>query len=215
MARLTAPLLSLAASGTIADSITFSSWKGIAYARTRVIPANPKSDAQKEVRGIFATLNEMWKRMPQLARDPWQNDVIGLPLTARNRHIQANVKNLMEETTLDKLVMSVAQGQAVPPEEATFTAGSASITVAATAPTAPVGYTLTSMIAAICKDGDPSPVLTVATQAEEVTETPYSVEFTTLDEVPYQCAIWCKWTRTKDSKVFYSAAQRGQATPTA
>ena len=215
MARLTAPLLSLAASGTIGNAITYSSWKGIPYARTRVIPANPKSADQQEVRGVFSTRSEMWKRMPQLARDPWQNDIKGLPLTARNRHIQENVGVLKGEADMNNLVMSVAQGQAVPPEGASFTPGSGSITTAATAPTAPVGYTLTSMVVAVCKDGDPSPVLTVTTIAEEDAETPYSVELTTLDTVAYQCAIWCKWTRDSDSKIFYSTASRGQATPTA
>jgi len=214
MARLTAPLLSLAASGTIAKAITYSSWKGIAYARTRVVPANPKSVAQLEVRGIFSTLNEMWKRMPQLARDPWQNDVVSLPLTARNRHIQENVAALKGDANLDDLVMSVAQGQAVPPEGEAFTPGVGTITVTADAPTAPVGYTLTSIVAAICKDGDPSPVLTTTTQADEDLETAYSIEFASLDTVAYQCAAWCKWTRDSDSKVFYSAAVRGQATPT-
>ncbi|GAI80707.1 unnamed protein product, partial [marine sediment metagenome] len=172
------------------------------------------STKQQEVRGVFSTLAEMWKRMPQLARDPWQNDVLGLPLTARNRHVQQNVAVLIEETTLDLLVMSVAQGQAIPPINESFTPGVGLITVSAETDTPPAGYTLTSMIAAICKDGDPSPVLTVATLAEEDVEDPYSIEFTDLDTVPYQCGIWCEWTRTSDSKIHYSTAVRGQATPT-
>jgi len=214
MARLTAPLLSLGASGSIAKSLVYSVWKGIPYVRVHVIPANPKSVAQQEVRGIFSTLAEMWKRMPQLARDPWQNDVLGLPLTARNRHVQQNLKTLIDETTLDLLVMSVAQGQAIPPINESFTPGVGLITCLAETDVPPVGYTLTSMTAAICKDGDPSPVLVTATLADEVLVEPYSVEFTTLDTVPYQCAMWCKWTRTSDSKIHYSTAVRGQATPT-
>lgn len=78
MARLTAPLLSLGASGSIAKSLVYSTWKGIPYARVHVIPANPKSVGQQEVRGVFATLTEMWKRMPQLARDPFVYAVRGL-----------------------------------------------------------------------------------------------------------------------------------------
>jgi len=214
MARLTAPLLSLAASGTIGAAITFSSWKGIPYARTRVIPYNPDSTAQQEVRGVFSTLNEMWKRMPQLARDPWQTWVNGQPLTARNKHIQANALGLKGETDLTNLVMSVAGGQAVPPEGESFTPGVGIITVTADEPASPPGYTLTSMIAACCLDGDPSPVLTVETVAVEDTETPWSVELPGLETELYQVGIWCKWTRDKDSKVFYSTAVRGTATPT-
>lgn len=214
MARLTAPLLSLGASGTIAKAITFSSWKGIQYARTRVVPENPNTAAQQETRGVFTTLVEMWKRMPQLARDPWIAAVRGVALTPRNMHLKANIAVLREQSNLDNLVMSVATGQAVPPENATFTPGSGQITIAADAPTAPVGYTLTSMIAAVCKDVDPSPAAVTETLVQEDTEEPYSVDITGLDTVPYQCGIWCKWTRDSDGVVFYSAAARGQATPT-
>jgi len=215
MARLTAPLLSLGASGSIAKALVFASWKGIPYARVHVIPTNPNTTKQQEVRGVFSTLAEMWKRMPLLAREPWTADVAGLPLTDRNRHIQQNVPVLIDETTLDLLVMSVAQGAALPPENALFTPGSSLITITADTPTPPVDYTLTAMVAAICKDGDPSPVLIITTLAEECVETPYSIEFTGLEEVPYQCGIWCKWTRASDSKLMYSTAVRGQATPTA
>jgi len=214
MARLTAPLLSFGASGALAKALVFASWKGIPYARTYVIPANPKSTAQQEVRGCFSTLNEMWKRMPQLARDPWQAAVRGLPLTDRNRHIQANVAVLKDQSDLTNLVMSVATGQAIPPTDCTFTPGVGLITLVGVAPTSPVGYTLTSLVAAVCKDGDPSPVLTVTTLAGEDPSAPYSIEITGLDTVLYQCGIWAKWTRDTDSKIFYSTAVRDTATPT-
>jgi len=212
MARLTAPLLSLAASGTIGDAITFSSWKGIPYARTRVIPYNPNSLAQQEVRGVFSTLNEMWKRMPQLARDPWQTWVNGQPLTARNKHISANALGLKDQTDLNALVMSVAGGQAVPPASVVWTPGSGTLTAVPVAPTSPVGYTLASMVAACCLDGDPSPVYTVKTIVNEDVSSEYSIELAGLANELYQVGVWCKWTRDKDSKVFYSTALRETAT---
>jgi len=56
MAKLTAPLLSLTASGTIAKSVTYGTWKGIKYARQRVIPANPNSAGQQTQRGYLTTV---------------------------------------------------------------------------------------------------------------------------------------------------------------
>ena len=50
MTRLTAPLLSLDASGSIYKTIVYSKWKGVNYARLSVKPYNPKSDAQMAVR---------------------------------------------------------------------------------------------------------------------------------------------------------------------
>jgi len=43
MARTTAPLFSLDASGTIAKAITFSKWRGRQYVRRHAIPKNPQS----------------------------------------------------------------------------------------------------------------------------------------------------------------------------
>jgi len=211
MARLTAPLLSLGAAGQLGKALVFASWKGIPYARQYVIPENPKSTAQQEIRGIFYTLSEMWKRLPQLARDPWQAAVRGLALTDRNRHIQANVAILEDEVDMNELVMSVSSGQAIPPDSATFVPTAGTITVTPVAPTPPVGYTLTSMTAAYVPDGDASAKLTPTTVAAEETEAPYEIVFTTVPVDLYQCAIWIKWTRDSDSKIFYSAAVRGTA----
>lgn len=54
MAKLTAPLLSMSASGTIGDLITYAAWKGINYARQRVVPANPQSSGQTSQRNKLA-----------------------------------------------------------------------------------------------------------------------------------------------------------------
>jgi hypothetical protein len=61
MAKVTGPLLSLDASGTVAGAMTFAKWKGRNYIRQRVIPANPQSAAQTGVRSSFAGEVELWK----------------------------------------------------------------------------------------------------------------------------------------------------------
>lgn len=50
MAKVTSPLMSLDASGTVADALVFSKWKGRNYVRQHVIPSNPQSTAQQAVR---------------------------------------------------------------------------------------------------------------------------------------------------------------------
>ncbi len=61
MVKLFAPALSLGASGTIGNAITFSKWKGRAYLRERVIPANPKSGLQVGFRSMFKFLAQTWQ----------------------------------------------------------------------------------------------------------------------------------------------------------
>jgi len=205
MARLTGALFSLAASGTIADTLTFAKWKGIQYVRTRVIPANPKSVAQQEVRGIFSTLNAMYKRMPTEAREPWDYAVRGLPLTARNRFIQANVAALIDDGTLIDLVLSVASGQAIPMEDMVCNDGAdGTAIIAATAPTAPVGYTLTHMLGLAVLDGDPGDAIARTVYFKEKPELPYSVGVDVPINGLYRCRAIAIWTRTSDSKVFAS-----------
>lgn len=61
MAKVTGPLLSLDASGSVADTMTFSKWKGRNYVRQRVTPSNPKTADQLAVRSILGTLAKACK----------------------------------------------------------------------------------------------------------------------------------------------------------
>lgn len=60
MARLTGPLMSLDASGSVAGALTFAKWKGRNYVRQLVTPANPKSAAQTAFRAMFGYLSRLW-----------------------------------------------------------------------------------------------------------------------------------------------------------
>lgn len=211
MARLTGPLFSLAASGTLAKAVTYSSWKGIQYARVRVIPRNPNTLAQQEIRGVFATLSEMWKRIPQPARIPWITAAKGQPLTARNLHVQKNAAALQGKANLNDLVMSISSGASVPP--ATITpadAGRQTLTIGATAGTTPPGYTIIGICFAAVRDGDPSPVLVRDTFAESDVVAPYTVDLAVGVAGDYQCAAFMVYLRDSDDQVFYSAALRDQ-----
>jgi len=50
MAKVTSPLMSIDASGSIASTIVFSKWKGRNYVRQLVVPANPRSAGQQLAR---------------------------------------------------------------------------------------------------------------------------------------------------------------------
>jgi hypothetical protein len=53
MAKITAPFMSLDASGTIANTLTASKWKGRNYMRLRIIPSNPSTAGQIAVRLVL------------------------------------------------------------------------------------------------------------------------------------------------------------------
>jgi len=53
MAKVTGPLMSMSASGSIGKAITFAAWKGTSYVRELVIPHNPQSNDQGDVRLVL------------------------------------------------------------------------------------------------------------------------------------------------------------------
>jgi hypothetical protein len=61
MAKVIAPFLSLDASGTVAQTLTASKWKGINYMRQRVIPKNPNSFKQLAIRAVITDASLAWK----------------------------------------------------------------------------------------------------------------------------------------------------------
>ena len=70
MAKVTGPLMSMSASGTVGKTATFSIWKGRPYVRHRVIPMNPKSTAQKTVRSVLGALAKACRAVLTSAKDP-------------------------------------------------------------------------------------------------------------------------------------------------
>ena len=60
MAKLTAPLFSLKASGQLAKTLVYMNWKGIEDVRQYVIPANPKTAGQQTQRGYFTNAVDAW-----------------------------------------------------------------------------------------------------------------------------------------------------------
>lgn len=61
MAKVTAPFLSLGASGTVGKTLTAATWKGVAYMRQRVIPQNPKTTDQMAIRDLVTDASVAWK----------------------------------------------------------------------------------------------------------------------------------------------------------
>lgn len=77
MARVQAPLMSLSASGTIASAITFSTWKGRPYVRTRVVPANPQSGLQVGMRAGIRAYPYIWNERLGPAGQALWNAAVG------------------------------------------------------------------------------------------------------------------------------------------
>ena len=70
MARIAFSPLIVSASGKVKDTV-FSKWKGRAYIRARVTPANPKSAAQVLVRNSLSRCVDMWQSFEAQLKAAW------------------------------------------------------------------------------------------------------------------------------------------------
>lgn len=96
MARLYGPLFSLDASGSIADTVTYSKWKGRNYARQRVIPSNPKSALQVSVRAMMRFLSQQWTGIGSTPQGSWDTRADAANYSPFNAYCSHNLNRWRE-----------------------------------------------------------------------------------------------------------------------
>jgi len=130
MALVTAPLLSLDASGKVADALVFSKWKGRNYVRALVRPSNPKSGGQTGMRVMFKFLSQNWATLSTSSKATWAALAEAAAVAPFNSFMQ---KNLLRNRNF------LGPGQDYPVDESdsidaitvfTATAGERQITIA-------------------------------------------------------------------------------------
>lgn len=90
MVKVFAPALSLDASGTIGNAITFSKWKGRHYVRERIIPANPRSGLQVGFRSMFKFLAEQWASVGATEQASYETLADSMAISPFNAYVRAN-----------------------------------------------------------------------------------------------------------------------------
>ena len=214
MAKLTAPLLSFSASGTIAGVQTYSKWKGINYVRQRVDPANPNTAEQISTRSVFSFLMASYKVADSIFQEPWKAYAQGKPLTDRNAFAKFNVANLRPDTDLSALVFSPGNLGGLPPTISSVTNGDDQLTVNISAPAAiPEDWTIVAAQAAAIRDQDPHSGILYTINAAEDETSAYAVVITGLTANLYRVGAWLKWMRP-DGKIAYSPSVLSTGTPT-
>lgn len=216
MAKVTGPLLSFSARGSIGKAIVASNWKGVKYMRQHVIPANPRTTAQQAVRRTFALLREMFKLAPAIVREPWDAHAQGRPLTGMNKYVGENTRVLNGEADMALFIGSPGAKGGLPPDSMALSiaGGAGEILATFVVPDEPTGWTLTAAQAMAFKQQAPDAIFTGPILAGEDVAAPYEVEFTGLDNAfDYVVAGWLKWEKP-DGTFAYSVGLTDTASPT-
>lgn len=209
MAKVTGPLLSMGARGTIGKSIVMASWKGVKYARQHVTPANPRTTAQQANRTRFALLREVYKLAPAIVRAPWEAFVQGRPLMAVNKFVGENNRLLNGE--LDMLLAQMSPGArgGLPPVSVVAAAGLATGEVVVTVEvpdTLPDGWTVTAAHAAALVDQDPTGLFSGNFVAGSDVAPPYEVTLAGFEAGQALVAYgWVEYAKP-DGKAAYSVS---------
>ena len=106
MAKATAPLFAIEASGKLGDTVVYDK-RG--FVRIYTKPANPQTDDQKQIRCQFKAMAEMVKKTGAQARADaktkaqvsyrWSSEIIGLALKNNNWNLWKSQYAAMDSTT--------------------------------------------------------------------------------------------------------------------
>lgn len=203
MAKATAPLLSFGASGQIAKTQVYSTWRGIPYVRRHVVPANPQTSSQMSTRNTFSFLQAIYKFAGPLFTSPWKAATLGQQLTDRNSFTKHNLPQLRGMTDLTGMLASPGNLGGLPAASVVGSGAAGHLVITATGPaTAPDGWTLTSMTLSAILDQDPETGTDYSEMEFEDDTAPYSNDFTPVPAGTYRIFAWPKWTRP-DGKIAY------------
>jgi len=203
MAKITGPLLSLKASGTVGKTQTYASWRGVNYVRSRVIPANPQTMAQQATRNTFIYLSALWKQLPADAQAPWTLYAKGQPFTDRNALAMFNLGPMRAAASTDALIGSPGANAGLPLLSLSSTSpGAGALRVAFTESSAPPGWTFTDCAVLVILDQDPTaPVSDYSSELTTASTSPINFSGLT-SAATYDFAGWSIWTKPDGSTAY-------------
>lgn len=202
MAKTTAPLLSMGATGQIGQTLVASKWKGRPYMRRYQTPTNPNTTSQQHTRTAFSFLNAVFKTMPSDVLAAWEAYALGQVMTERNAFIKKNLPILRPAggspaTDLSSFIMSPGARGGPALASITVTPGNDQLTVAATVQSVlPSGWTVDSVIMAVLLDQDPQAATDFVVHSATDSAAAYSQVISGLaNAATYQCFAFAKYLR--------------------
>lgn len=90
MVKVYGPMMSMDASGTLANAATFSKWKGRNYVRQRVKPSNPQSGPQTGMRAMLKFLSQIWDGLTAGNKATWEDRADATAISNFNAFVSYN-----------------------------------------------------------------------------------------------------------------------------
>jgi hypothetical protein len=136
MAIVHGPLMSMDASGTVGDTMTFAKWKGRNYVRNRVIPANPKTAGQLGIRAMLKFLGQAWAALTAQNKASFEAGAIAKSISAFNQYMSVNMARWRDSLLPAQNDVAAKAHTPSAVSQMTLTGGNGSVNVAITIATA-------------------------------------------------------------------------------
>ena len=88
MAKVTGPLYSVSATGTIGSAFTFGNWKGTQWVRSWFKPANPNTANQQKVRARVRLAIASYKTELTAVKLFWDTEAMGMGISGVNLYVR-------------------------------------------------------------------------------------------------------------------------------
>lgn len=120
MARVTGPLFSVSASGTVGKAFTFGIWKGIQYVREWFTPENPKTAKQVNVRKALTLMVSSWQGQSAQIKSDWEGYASGMQMSGYNLYMKRGLAQYDIQLGTDTEPLSVSLAGTYPAETWTW-----------------------------------------------------------------------------------------------
>jgi hypothetical protein len=97
MARVTGALFSMDASGQIGKALVFSKWKGRAYCREYVVPENPETANQMNVREAFTLLIVSYQGEAAPYKLEWETYAKPFAMSGFNKYVGRGMDQYVDQ----------------------------------------------------------------------------------------------------------------------
>lgn len=108
MARVSGPLFSMSASGTVGKAITFGIWKGRPWCRVWFKPENPKTAKQVNVRLAMKLLVAEWQGEIEAYQLAWDAYAAPFAMSGFNKYVSRGMAAYIVQLTSANTPVSVA-----------------------------------------------------------------------------------------------------------
>lgn len=91
MVKVTGPMMSIDASGTLAKTLVFGKWKGRNVVRSHAIPANPKTAGQVSTRAMMKFLSQSWTNLTTAQKATFDELAATYAISPFNAYVRENM----------------------------------------------------------------------------------------------------------------------------